>query len=272
MVKTRDSKRRKPVTHVQLPEEIIVEILSKLPVKVLLEFKRVSKSWLALISSLGFIKSHLNSSANNKEYYNHRVILKDMKGKLKDCSLRSLLYNPITKASEIDYPMKEFDIMWFGTANGLICLAYMEKPYDYEYGFPKKTWPSSGKNICIWNPSIRKWKKLPRFSAMRMSCLFCRYGFGYDELHDDYKVVIMFADTLLNEENVMIHVKIYSLMRNCWRTVKDNVGSLLESAMGHYSCQRLDIVCLTYLDITISIQVTSRTLRTLIYNKSFVAN
>ncbi|PHT29476.1 ATP synthase subunit alpha, chloroplastic [Capsicum baccatum] len=54
--------------------------------------------------------------------------------------------------------------------------------------------------------------------------------------------------------------------------MNDNVGSLLESAMGHYSCQRLDRVCLTYLDITTSIQVTSRTLRTLIYNKSFVAN
>ncbi|KAF3625658.1 hypothetical protein T459_30873 [Capsicum annuum] len=217
MVKTRDSKRRKPVTHVQVPEEIIVEILSKLPVKVLLEFKRVSKSWFALISSLEFIKTHLNSSANNKEYYNHRVILKDMKGKLKDCSLRSLLYNPITKASEIDYPMKEFDIMWFGTANGLICLAYMEKPYDYEYGFPKKTWPSSGKNICIWNPSIRKWKKLPRFSAMRMSCLFCRYGFGYDELHDDYKGKLYWSSSLSDNA---YNIDSFDLANETWNKVE----------------------------------------------------
>ncbi|PHT66898.1 hypothetical protein T459_31323 [Capsicum annuum] len=77
MGQTRASRRRKSqFLHVQLPEEIIVEILSKLPVKSLLKFRRVSKSWLTLISSPGFIETHLRSSANHKDYNNHRVILK----------------------------------------------------------------------------------------------------------------------------------------------------------------------------------------------------
>ncbi|XP_070015838.1 F-box protein CPR1-like [Nicotiana sylvestris] len=45
----------------------------------------------------------------------------------------------------------------------------------------------------LWNPTIRKSKKLPAFGAnSRKGCsYYCKYGFGYDELHDDYKVVVI---------------------------------------------------------------------------------
>ncbi|KAL3627361.1 hypothetical protein CASFOL_028724 [Castilleja foliolosa] len=49
----------------ELPEELIAVILSKLPVKSLLQFKCVCKSWYSLIKSPNFIDIHLNNSINH---------------------------------------------------------------------------------------------------------------------------------------------------------------------------------------------------------------
>jgi len=45
-----------------LPLEIIIDILSRLPVKVLVRFQCVSKGWHALINGQDFIKLHLHRS------------------------------------------------------------------------------------------------------------------------------------------------------------------------------------------------------------------
>ncbi|KAM3339969.1 hypothetical protein P3S68_029839 [Capsicum galapagoense] len=58
-----------------LPADLISEILFKLPVKSHLKFKSVSKSWLGLISSPKFVKSHINISSDNKYYTRHRFML-----------------------------------------------------------------------------------------------------------------------------------------------------------------------------------------------------
>ncbi|XP_042515312.1 F-box protein CPR1-like [Macadamia integrifolia] len=45
-----------------LPEDLIIDILSRLPVKSLLRFRCVSKPWCTLITDPSFIKMHLNRS------------------------------------------------------------------------------------------------------------------------------------------------------------------------------------------------------------------
>ncbi|EEF35969.1 hypothetical protein RCOM_1028290 [Ricinus communis] len=54
------------MTHV--PEDIAIDILLRLPVKPLLRFKCVSKTWYSLISDPCFIKSHLQLSNNHKKF------------------------------------------------------------------------------------------------------------------------------------------------------------------------------------------------------------
>ena len=48
-----------------LPEELIVEILSWVPVKPLMRFKCVSKTWNSLIFHPTFVKLHLQRSSTN---------------------------------------------------------------------------------------------------------------------------------------------------------------------------------------------------------------
>ncbi|KAK2361906.1 F-box/kelch-repeat protein [Trifolium repens] len=51
-----------------LPEYLITEVLSFLPVKCLLRFRCVSMSWNTLILDPAFVKLHLNRSTRNQHF------------------------------------------------------------------------------------------------------------------------------------------------------------------------------------------------------------
>ncbi|PHT39069.1 hypothetical protein CQW23_22642 [Capsicum baccatum] len=224
-------KRNKPISHSQnpstsmqdsiplLPPELITEILSRLPVKSLFKFRCVSKSWLALISSAEFINTHLIVSANNKEYLHHRLMLSFVQPEynLKDCSLGSLLYGNVTEAFDLDYPMKHpHKSVWIvGSVNGLICLAIEEN------------------DLFIWNPSIRKFKKLPDSRPMLRCGYYFMYGFGYDKVYDDYKVVGIFC-IFGSGGSYDVEVKMYSLKSDSWRNVYDYQGGVLLNDSGKF--------------------------------------
>ncbi|CAN4092888.1 unnamed protein product [Withania somnifera] len=158
-----------------LPPELVTEILLRIPVKPLLKFKSVSKSWLALISSPDFINSHLRLSSNNKDNKYHRLILQTANHPHdpKVCSLGPLLNESVTEAFDVHYPMGN-EVLTVGSVNGLICLDLFEK------------------GLIIWNPSIKNYKKLADSRTELKKNEYYKYGFGYDELHDDYKVVDIF--------------------------------------------------------------------------------
>ncbi|XP_049362280.1 F-box/kelch-repeat protein At3g23880-like [Solanum verrucosum] len=172
-----------------LPVELIIEILSRLPVKSLLKFKCVSTQWRCLISSRNFIKTHLNVFTNNKDFIHNRLLLRFIQPHhhLMDCSISSLLYDSDPKTFQLDYPMQNprKSVTILGSVNGLICL-------------------SIDKDLILWNPSIRKFKKFRDPQSGR----YFLHGFGYDQLHDDYNLV------LISKE-----VRIYSSNSDSWRII-----------------------------------------------------
>nr|XP_009793218.1 PREDICTED: F-box/kelch-repeat protein At3g23880-like [Nicotiana sylvestris] len=189
---------------INIPPELITEILLRLPVKSLLQLRCVSKSWLALISSPEFIKTHLNICANNKNYTHHRLMvgLSPPEQNLKNCSVSSLLYDSVSiEAINLDYPYKnthKFPRYPFivGSVNGLICFSVQ------------------GTEFFPWNPSIRKFKKLPD----SIGCCSFMFGFGYDELHDDYKIVGI--DRYLGHDGLRhAKAKIFSVNSDSWTSV-----------------------------------------------------
>ncbi|KAM3249605.1 hypothetical protein P3L10_011375 [Capsicum annuum] len=185
-----------------LPLELIIEILSRIPVKSLLKFTCVLKSWLDLISSPDFIKSHLEVSANNKDNTHHRLMLCYCNDdNFKDWSLSSLLYEP-DKAEESDsnYPIKNLKKSYHSmdSVNGLICLV------------------NESDDLYLWNPSIRKYKKLPDSTINSTDVSHSVYGVGYDKFHDNYKVV---GHTYYLGYLRDVDAQIYSLKSDSWRSI-----------------------------------------------------
>lgn len=189
-----------------LPEELILEILTKLPIKSLLRFRCVCKSWLHIISNPYFIRKQLHFSTQNTHFTtNHRIILSATTAEfhLKSCSITSLFNNPSTVSQDLNYPVKNkfrHDGI-VGSCNGLLCFAI------------------KGDCVLLWNPSIRVSKKSPPLgNNWRPGCFTC-FGLGYDHVNDDYKVVAVFCDP--NEFFSESKVKVFSMATNTWRKIHD---------------------------------------------------
>ncbi|WMV28426.1 hypothetical protein MTR67_021811 [Solanum verrucosum] len=107
-----------------------------------------------------------------------------------------------TELFDIGSPMENPSIYtWIvSSVNGLICLY------------------SKIEEIVLWNPSVKKSKKLPTLGAkLRNGCsYYLKYGFGYDVTRDDYKVV----------SNMRIVVNIYSLRTDSWTTLHDQLHGI----------------------------------------------
>lgn len=196
-----------------LPFDIICDILVRLPVKSLVLFKCVCKSWHSLIESSNFIKSHHKYSLETNSNLSLIFALKDPKHsdeielsqlhgifrspglhESSQTSLGSILYLPLPVAI-YDYCGVIYDhcrVRFVGSSNGLICI---------------RSWFC----LALTNPSTRMLKVVPYYDynspdRERMVC----YGFGYDSRGDDYKIVGMLA----------FFVVLYSLRTQSWRELR----------------------------------------------------
>ncbi|XP_022722819.1 putative F-box protein At1g47790 [Durio zibethinus] len=97
------------------PLEIIVEILSNLPVESLLRFRCVHKSWKSLITDPFFVKKHLQKTQNDTKFTKKRVLINSgntqfrtqAQSSIKSCSVTAIYKDQIVNSSEIEYPSKK---------------------------------------------------------------------------------------------------------------------------------------------------------------------
>ncbi|KAL7132225.1 hypothetical protein ABFS83_12G057800 [Erythranthe nasuta] len=219
----RRRRNRTPAAEI-FPEEIMEEILLRLPVKSLLKFRCVSKSWCSLISSNRFIKAHLKISIKDTNNFTRQNIISSFSppGKiLKQCSLSSLFYGiGTTNAVDIDFPNRNPNdsVRVVGSCNGLICTILNEKL------------------IYLWNPSTRKFKKLP--NADDRIKVISKYGFGFDECNEDYKVLVVVSSFCI-EGGFETMVKLYSLRTNSWKRIEDLAHDRLSGSTGKFVSGKL---------------------------------
>ncbi|XP_065877105.1 F-box/kelch-repeat protein At3g23880-like [Euphorbia lathyris] len=192
-------------TVVELPEEIVREIMLRLPVKSLLRLKTARKSWYSIINCYEFIKQHLNL-ARAAHYNQHKGLL----GLLIDhnhasypCVVHKEDSEGILHAKGFDFPYRffvghenEYPISICNSCDGLIC-------FDI----------SRDHKILIWNPSIPTEYKI--IQSQPISDVDS-VAIGYDPNSDDYKIIKVPSKCAIGEDKVS--VEIFSLKSNSWRS------------------------------------------------------
>ncbi|XP_058187819.1 F-box/kelch-repeat protein At3g17530-like [Rhododendron vialii] len=217
----------------RLPEELLIEILCRLPVKSLLRSKFVCKNWYSLIHSLiqnpSFISLHDKHSAKNTDYL---LVKRSLNGGV------GLSFVPNeTTVEDIDISSTGLesldirDLQLLGPCNGVVCLT-------------KRSFNST---MVICNPSMREFRVLPRPSQKKD--YETNMGFGFDPSTNDYKVVKFGCLDPYSINNPYSEtVEIYDLSTDCWREVDVNPNNIgFDLDFNFFSCTSWKGGCYWYI-------------------------
>jgi F-box interacting protein len=182
------------------PLVILMDIFARLPVKTLLQFMCVCKSWYAIIKDPIFITNHVKhqSALSNNGYLavTRRV---GTFGGTCFISLRSYETNfgeilKINIPSPKEYRKAPFRIV--DSCNGVLCLTVTK---DTNF---------------LFNPATSEFKELPKPDYPTEDII--GLGFGHDLESNDYKLVrFSFSEKL--GDDFYSGVDVYSLSSNSWR-------------------------------------------------------
>ncbi|KAK3416950.1 hypothetical protein EUGRSUZ_H02694 [Eucalyptus grandis] len=188
-------------------EDIIIDILSRLPVKSLMRFKCVSKRWRSLISDPHFAKLHLQ-----------RLILENITPSqkiIKSNPLQTIDYEALDSDEVKNHVLVEShdlgkDEPWglAGSCHGLVSLAVDD-------GF------------LVYNPTTKESRKLPGSDLLAEHEFF--HGFGYSSTTDDYKIV-QGAFFKANDGSKECVLEIFLLRSGSWRRVPSKDVPKLDGA------------------------------------------
>ncbi|CAA3003430.1 F-box kelch-repeat At3g23880-like [Olea europaea subsp. europaea] len=188
-----DPEKRKEEFYVS--KDVMVDILSRLPVISLLRFKSVCTQWRDIISSPSFASLHLKCSISNPT--RHSILVRTNSKKML-IPFDPLTYSPFSNL-DIYCNLGSFGqrVLFVGSINGLLCIC-----------------GSSGRWICLWNPSTRLFKKIETGINGRSSGF--SVGFGHDLIANDYKVVVIHRRRRVTRTGV----KVWSANFESWREIK----------------------------------------------------
>ncbi|KAL6205821.1 hypothetical protein ACLB2K_023073 [Fragaria x ananassa] len=209
-----------------LPQELIPDILIRLPIKSLIKFTSVSKSWNSAIKHPTFIRTHLTHTLNSTHQNSTHLILihnvsnegtsKHNYGEVPLSGFKENSYSlhydntAVTEHCKIEFPialkqmMKNPCFRVAGTCNGLVLLADDVCRDAY--------------NFVLWNPSIRKYLILPKPTVMSSTHgkHEASVGLGYDVINNDCKVVRVTFLMDIPGNGFRTLVQYYSLATGSW--------------------------------------------------------
>ncbi|KAL6138565.1 hypothetical protein ACLB2K_063846 [Fragaria x ananassa] len=229
-----------------LPEDIVVQILIRLPPKSLMPFKCACKVWKELVSSTSFIAKHLSMSRHSKLASSPPILFKrhfsdDCKiniqnemgypfyHTMREVETRLSIYDDdhlhLPVLDDVDVPLPKVDcedsdpltVKISCHCDGIVCLQV------YLGNF------MIASNAILCNPGLNDFKLLPKSCVLpdlkdadQVSCFDATYwtdclGFGYDSKGNDYKVVRVL---IYNDSHIYDYrAEVYTMRSNSWREV-----------------------------------------------------
>lgn len=198
-----------------LAVELLENILVRLPVKSVIRFKCVEKSWSSLFENPSFIAKHHRHSCS---ITNPSYLIMSQDGSGGDIIIMSLLHPPHNDIDDTQVHIVDMNIQFdtnlismrflrpniCACINGIFCIGG-----SFSGGFD---------GFFLWNPAIRQYKVVPYPTlhyppALHFFNTDHNFAFGYDYNSNDYKLV-----RIVNygrDYNTFVHV--YTLSTDSWR-------------------------------------------------------
>ncbi|XP_059301987.1 putative F-box protein At3g10430 [Lycium ferocissimum] len=204
-----------------LPKDAVVQILLRLPVKVLLRFRSVCKSWYNFLKSPNFIKLHLTHQISRPAspiiaWENHSRLWPDLfLLHLHPIACDIEQYN-FTINHQLPLPFGTDDLKDYADLvfcyNGLICLV-------------KDIYTSPV--LILWNPATRRSKfinipsecsRFTRSTYLQLGSRSTYLKLGYVQQSNDYKILRVPFETRSNDESSKL-AWVYTLSSGSWKTI-----------------------------------------------------
>ncbi|CAF1700959.1 BnaA08g05920D [Brassica napus] len=180
----RTKRRRRYMS--EIPLDLLVEILIRLPGKYLARFKCVSKQWSSLISSRYFCDSLTRSKQQQQEPRLYMCLV-DEGGHRALLSMASTSPDNTSFVVDQDLSIPGMGGYYLNDLHGLMCF-------------------SMGKKACIYNPSTGQRLTLPKIkpdiiAEQGQTMYVKRHYIGYDPIDSQHKLlctIVMYSDRLFN--------------------------------------------------------------------------
>jgi molecular chaperone HtpG len=213
-------------------DDVALVILSKLPLKSLFRFCCVRKSWSVLFQNPYFMDMfRRNFLSMDHSYYNdtstflyHTAPDHGCVSKLTPPVLYSLFGERFENMVKLDWPNPLDAITFYPyvstSVNGILCME------------GTTTGRTIDKRVVFWNPATHEFKVAPptpfASESLHWHPLIDFYGFGYDQVRDDYKVIRrikFYKDDWVRsyDEPPDTLWEIYCLKSNNWRRLDLNM-------------------------------------------------
>ncbi|XP_062002664.1 F-box/kelch-repeat protein At3g23880-like [Rosa rugosa] len=175
-----------------LPEEIITQILYRLPLKQVIRFSCTSRRWRSIVSDPQFAKSYFKF-AFERRTLSHRLLL-STPSHMESLDLQTSSFVDDSSIRKLTCPFKQpgRTVFTLGSCNG----------------------------YYIWNPSTGLFLKLPNpgFALKENKTISCLHhcGFGYVSATDNYKVVVAAP----SEVNPAMPIEVFSSKSSSWKRIE----------------------------------------------------
>ncbi|KAM7493270.1 hypothetical protein LguiB_027879 [Lonicera macranthoides] len=208
-----------------IPAPIVIDILSRTPIKTLFNCRLVCKNWASFTSTPEFAQLHLSRSPTSCLINPHLESLQSEGVHLVDLVYPVSPSNKLVFVPKINFP--DVPIRLFNSCNGLVCLSQV---ISSNFG--------DACNIYVCNPILREFIILPKPPHVT-KFLYHPCTFGFSRKTNQYKVVLSSycIDSDPNSPNYQTYI--YTLGECSWRRIgnypycirNDNFYAFLNGAL-----------------------------------------